>query len=232
MMFFDDKKVDGSEEQFLEGLLELQYGQNVVRKLIDCSSSVSWAHDWPKNDISFWNAEAFMWSRKIEKKVKKLITIELTSLLNLPLTSSLTASSNQKNLDLGCGAYSYIPSIGFDFSSKMLEFNENCNQKVRGNVEEKLPFENKSFDSITAIFLLNYVTNYDLLFREVKRILKDNGTFVMILKNGMVNEWQRQKEVSSFSKEEWQSLLQNFFNVHISTKENLLFFVCRKQKPY
>jgi len=202
------------EDVFLSGLLELQYGTADISFLAQTALSVRWASGWPKEKKAFWNAEAFMWSRKIEREVRAVIRRELAML------------AGKKNLDLGCGAYSYLPSVGFDLSAKMLVFNEQCKEKVEGNLEEKLPFADYSFDSVTAVFLLNYIHNYHQLFSEIWRVLSELGIFVMVLSSTGVNEWQRQKEVSSFGKERWLMLLQKAgFEVVLKEKENIWFYV-------
>ncbi len=203
------------ETQFLSGLLELQYDTADIPSLTKLSSSICWAKGWPVNNHAFWNAEAFMWSKKIDKTIRKIIEDELAFL------------STGRNLDLGCGAYSYLHSVGFDLSEKMLQFNERCTQKVIGDLEEKLPFADASFDSATAIFLFNYVNNYHQLFLEIKRILRQNGNFVMILSATPINEWQKQKEVNSCSARDWYLLLEKAgFKINLKEKNNLLFFKC------
>ena len=209
------------ETEFLSGLLELQYGQDVVKKLKKLSRKVSWANNWPQNDQSFWNAEAFMWQKKISKVTRNLICNELKVL------------NAGKNLDLGCGAYSYIPSIGFDLSEKMLHFNDNCLRKVKGNMEKKLPFKDAEFNSVTAVFVLNYVKNLGRLLSEVRRILKIYGKFVSILSAKEVNDWQKKKEINSYSGEEWSEFMRkNGFYVQFNQKKNLWFFTCtNRHKP-
>jgi SAM-dependent methyltransferase len=205
------------EDKFLSGLIELQYGQDVINKLVDYAKNVDWAQGWPTDNLAFWNAEAFMWQHKISKEKRLLVKEELEFL------------SIGKNLDLGCGAYSYLPSVGFDFSKKMLDFNENCSEKVQGDLENKLPFDNKSFDSATAIFVLNYVQNYELLLNEVRRILKKESKFVFVLSSKKINAWQRQKEVNSFSVDEWIKIVEDAgFSVQVKEKEDLFFFVCQR----
>ena len=213
-------KVD-SETEFMQGLIELQYGLDVVEKLQDVAGRVSWAVGWPKKKDAFWNAEAFMWKHKIDKEKRKFIIEELAFL-------------SGRNLDVGCGAFSYVDgSVGFDLSSKMLDFNEECSEKIVGDLEGELPFTSGSFDSVTAVFVLNYVEDYVGLFSKVKRVLKDGGNFVMVLSSGKVNEWQRQKEVNSFCMGDWLSVLQGVgFNVNVKEKEGLWFFVCCKTKAY
>ena len=202
------------ETSFLAGLIELQYGQPVQESLRALAPKVPWALGWPDNNKSFWNAEAFMWGHKIEKQTRDLIAGELGFL------------QGGRNVDIGCGAYSYLPSVGFDLSEKMLQFNEQCYDKVWGTVEETLPFLDSCFDSATAVFLFNYVVKYEFLLTEIFRILKPGGRLAVVLSSHSVNEWQRQKEVTVLSAGEWDNLLQAAgFLVHFYEKEGLWFFV-------
>ncbi|MBU0470973.1 MAG: class I SAM-dependent methyltransferase [Nanoarchaeota archaeon] len=208
-----------AETDFFCGLLELHYGKKIEEELKIIADKISWAKGWPDKNSSFWNAEAFMWKYKIDWKTRALIKEELSFL------------DGKKNLDLGCGSYSYLPSVGFDVSEKMLLFNENCIQKVTGDLEKGLPFPDNSFESVTAIFLLNYVVNQGSLFSEIKRVLDEKGIFVAVLYSGKINGWQRKKEIFCFSKEEWALILeQNGFLVKCYEKENLFFFICRQRK--
>ncbi len=208
------------ETEFFRGLIELQYGKKVEKKLEKISGKVSWAKGWPKRDEAFWNAEAFMWQRKISPEKRALIGKELKFLSGGKL-------SGGKNLDLGCGAYSYIPSVGLDFSEKMLQFNHNCDEKVKGDLEKRLPWGDQQFDSVTAVFVLNYVKNYGLLLNEVKRVLKGKGILMMVLSGLEINPWQRQKELNPFSGREWKEILEeNGFKVKFYEREGVWFFRC------
>jgi SAM-dependent methyltransferase len=214
------------ETAFLSGLLELQYGRDVENKLVPLAQNISWAEGWPKNNTAFWNAEAFMWERKISKDKRALIHEELQFLLE----------RKGKNLDLGCGAYSYVKgSTGFDFSEKMLQFNDNCQKKVIGNLENYLPFPSSSFDSITAVFILNYIKNWQQLIKEAKRVIKPGGFMVIILSALGVKDWQRQKEVNNFNQDKYtrnmlvNNLMEIDFNVKIKEKDYLLFYFCKKE---
>ncbi len=212
-MNHNPKMKPNPENEFLKNLIKLQYGIKVQNMLKNQSKKVSWAKGWPKNNASFWNAETFMWSHKVDKSIRKLIATELKFL------------RKKKNLDLGCGSYSYIPSVGFDLSQKMLDFNDNCTEKVEGDLEQKLPFTDKSFDSVTAIFVLNYVKNYPQLLSEINRILKPKGIFVAVLYSKNINSWQRQKEVSKLSQQEWAKAITKVgFSVRLHEKQGLWFF--------
>ncbi len=206
-----------AETAFFCKLMELQYGQDVVADLEKLSKNVKWAQGWPASVEAFWNGEAFMWSHKIDKNVRDVITRELLR----------TASKN--NLDIGCGSYSYVPSVGFDISAKMLQFNQNCTRKVQGNLEQKWPFLDNEFDSITAVFVLNYV-DADFVLKEAKRVLSKEGTFILLISGKGVNTWQKQKEVNSYSFNDWRKLLENHgLIVESYEKEHIWFFVCRRQ---
>lgn len=205
-----------AESEFLSGLIELQYGQDVSGKLKKIAEEVEWARGWPENQEAFWNAEAFMWGHKVSKEKRELIANELDFL-------------EGNNLDLGCGAYSYIPSVGFDISEKMLAFNDNCIKRVCGNIEEPLPFNSNSFDSVTAVFLLNYVDDYRQLLSQINRVLTSQGYLMVVLYSGNINDWQRQKEVNKFTSDQWLSAIASCgFSVQFYEKEGLWFYKCSK----
>lgn len=204
--------MEDPETDFLCGLLELQYGLPVQDSLKRCAQHVPWARGWPEDIKSFWNAEAFMWGHKIDTRIRKIIEDELQFL------------AGGTNLDIGCGAYSYIPSVGLDVSEKMLEFNERLTQRVVGNLEGFLPFADECFDSVTAILVLNYVWDYGKLFLEVRRVLRPKGIFMIVLYRGKINEWQRRQQVHDFSGKKWSLLLKEAeFTVKRYTKEGLMF---------
>jgi len=206
------KSVLDAENEFLIGLLELQYGEQVEGKLKELAGSVSWAQGWPVEKRAFWNGEAFMWRKKIDKRIRDVICGELS------------AYNEGRNLDLGCGAYSYVKSVGFDLSEKMLQFNDNCSRKVVGDLNARLPFGDGSFDSVTAIFVLNYVENLTGLLYEVRRVLRSSGKFMVVLYSRQVNSWQRQKEVRHLNLFEWKDVLvKGGFQVRVWEGEGLWF---------
>ena len=205
------------ETRFLSGLIELQYGQKVEQKLKNFSHKVPWAHGWPENQKAFWNAEAFMWQRKIGKEKRRLIEQKLEFL------------QGKNNLDVGCGAYSYIPSVGIDFSEKMLQFNDTCSQKINTDLEEKLPLQEKTFDSATAIFVLNYLHKTDQLLQEIYRVLKEKGYLVVVLWSKRLNPLHQQKEQNHHPSPIWMKKITSAgFEVQFSEKEGIWFFIGQK----
>lgn len=72
--------------------------------------------------------------------------------------------------------------IGLDFSTKLLKLAKRRVaqiQCVRG-VFENLPFKSLSFDRVFAGFSLRDARDLGLAYREVKRVLKRDGYFLMI----------------------------------------------------
>lgn len=213
-------KLEKDETAFFQGLLELQYGRNVEKKLRALAGKIPWARGWPDNKHAFWNAEAFMWQRKIDWEKREMIEKELSFL------------KTGKNLDLGCGAYSYVPgSVGLDISSEMLQLNEMLQKKIGHDLEQPLPFSAEEFDSVTAIFVVNYVKKVEKLLREIHRVLAKGGSLSVVLSAPPVNEWQRQKEINNFSPEEWNRLFQKTgFSVQLKLRSALLFYHCYKHE--
>ncbi|MFH1682875.1 MAG: class I SAM-dependent methyltransferase [Candidatus Woesearchaeota archaeon] len=206
------------EKDFFTARLELDYGsQEAVVEIKYLAKQILWLKGWPKEKAAFWNGEAFMWQNKIRKEKRELISRELKFL------------KKGRNLDLGCGSHSYIPSVGFDVSEKMLLLNENCYEKIVGDLEKKLPFAEGEFDSVTLIFVLDYVNEYAALLKEVFRVLRKEGALMIVQSMKEVNAWQRQQKVNNFDGGDWKRiLLESGLKIDYSQKEGLSFFKCRK----
>jgi SAM-dependent methyltransferase len=102
----------------------------------------------------------------------------------------------ERVLDLGCGcgldafvAASLVgPTgkvVGIDLTPQMLEWARKAQEEIRAeNVRfvegdvEALPFEDESFDLAISNGVLNLVPNKDAAFREIARVLRDDGDFV------------------------------------------------------
>lgn len=213
MVFFD-------ETEFFLRKLELDYGDERAEEgLKKISTRISWLNGWPENKKAFWNGESFMWGNKISKETREMIKEELKFLVE-----------SKKNLDLGCGSFSYVGSVGFDIAEKMLLLNSNLSEKVVGDLEKELPFEDKEFSSVTMVFILNYVENYFGLLNEVFRVLENDGKLVAVQPAEEVNSWQRQKAVNKLDFKEWKMILEKAgFEVNFYEKGKLGFFKCRKR---
>ena len=85
-------------------------------------------------------------------------------------------------LDLGSSDGSFVEiakdkglkAIGLDINDVNLE-------------KDKLPFENESFDLITANSLIEHINNPSNLLRETKRVLKKDGFFIIVTPDWSLN---------------------------------------------
>ena len=213
------KQCDSFEDKLLSQLLELQHAVIKHSEVQITAANVSWAKGYPSNKEAFWNCEAFMWSRKIDAKKREMIRTELLRHIEL---------ESINNLDIGSGSYCYIPSIAFDCSIKMLNFNDSTLQKIEGDLLKKWPLDHNSFTSVTAVFVLNYISDLDFMFSEVKRVLINGGKFVAVISANGVSDLHQQHEKHKFSLIELeQELLRIFDFVEAYEKVGLWFFVCK-----
>lgn len=101
---------------------------------------------------------------------------------------------NYRILDLGCGTGRHLVRLarkgydvyGIDYSSTAIEIVKNHIQKEslkahldKGDIFEKLPYKNNSFDSVLSIAVVYHSTLWRIrrLFSEVLRVLKPEGIF-------------------------------------------------------
>ena len=77
--------------------------------------------------------------------------------------------------------------VGFDISPGMLEVGKKKIEKLKLNQidmvlgdSEQMPFENNSFDAITVAFGVRNFENLEKGLKEILRVLKPGGTFVVL----------------------------------------------------
>ena len=112
------------------------------------------------------------------------------------LAERLSAFPQARVLDMGCGAghASFIAAgqtaqvTAYDLSSQMLDVvAAAAKEKGLGNIEtrqgyaEALPFENESFDVVISRYSAHHWHDVGQALREVKRVLKPGGTFIICL---------------------------------------------------
>ena len=93
----------------------------------------------------------------------------------------------RKLLDVGCGAGIHIKHylkkgakcLGMDLSKTMIELaKKNCpDVDFKTGSVVKLPYQNSSFDIVTASLVIDYVKDLNKAFSEVRRVLKKGGLF-------------------------------------------------------
>ncbi|MEK6951832.1 MAG: class I SAM-dependent methyltransferase [Nanoarchaeota archaeon] len=125
-----------------------------------------------------------------ERKNKKLFNYN--NFIEIPNMIKFVGNIKDKRiLDLGCGfgdhAKKYIENgakevIGLDISKELIKMTKNRNIERTSfkvcDLNNKLPFPKDSFDIITSSLTISYIKNLDGLFREVSRVLKNNGLFI------------------------------------------------------
>lgn len=97
-------------------------------------------------------------------------------------------------LDLGAGdgrMYQFFAKENFksftacDIAEKLLAKHPNTEEtgknisKVICNLEERLPFDDESFDMILSFFVLEHIDNLDWLFEEVTRIMRPWSVWII-----------------------------------------------------
>lgn len=163
----------------------------------------------PVHEIKgLWNHEPYIKKYKETKYTLKNPEIEHISnrLLTVKNLLNKHVKKNSKILELGLGAgqsaqkflkdgYTYT---GMDISSSLIKFarenNKNYIKKKKakflvGSMENNLPFKNETFDSVIIIGALQYVVNIDNCLKEIKRVMKKNGIFILAQTNSFgINE--------------------------------------------
>jgi ubiquinone/menaquinone biosynthesis C-methylase UbiE len=104
--------------------------------------------------------------------------------------------SGKKVLDIGTGPgtiplhlarlYPGLHFLGLDISFEMLKKALNHKERMGSSMPltaaegESLPFKNNSIDIVISLFSLHHMDNPGKLFREVDRVLKPEGTLLII----------------------------------------------------
>jgi ubiquinone/menaquinone biosynthesis C-methylase UbiE len=102
-------------------------------------------------------------------------------------------------LDLGCG-HQILPSwrlshekelvqqvrtiVGLDYDMPSLVLNKTLANRVRGDVS-LLPFRSNTFDLVTANMVVEHLSEPEIQFREVARVLKPGGLFIFHTPNAL-----------------------------------------------
>ena len=201
-------RVDAETDLFV-GVMKRRWGEKV--DLVKLTERVDWAKGWPDDPKAFWNVEAFMWRHAVNKLVRGRI-------------EGLLKGFSGPVLDVGCGSVSYRKSVGFDISERMLSLNEMLSSFVVGDLNVRWPFDDGSFVTVTAVFVLNYV-DFEHVVKEAKRVLREGGCFVVV-QGDCVSRFHRSHEVNSFSKD-WVRRLSDFFEVDYVFDE-VHTLICRK----
>jgi len=137
----------------------------------------------------------------IDSSLKKILGKDqdfFTKQKSYLLDKTLVGRSNLKLLDFGCGTGEFlneitrnekiIESLGVDVSEGMINegkkrYGDQIN--IMKTEPSKLPFNEASFDVVTAICVFHHIPPLDWLINinEIHRVLKKNGIFVLFEHN-------------------------------------------------
>lgn len=204
-------------EDFFDAIFRINLTKNnakrkkLIRKAEALASKIPEFKGWP-NGSKFWDVEALSWTENIPKQVREFIANELKSSIK-----------KGANLSLGSGSHPYIKNtILLDFSEEMLKnSSKERKDKICFNLNTKpFPFALNSFDSVTAVFVINYLKNLKDVLKEIKRILKPKGKLIIVQSAKPVSELYRIKEKKLWKSEDVEKLLKKLkFKTKIKNKK-------------
>ena len=141
------------------------------------------------------------------------------------IVKGLIKGKGKKLLDVGCGSPAscmqegaFLRYIGFgqgiDIEPRKIPF-----PFMLGDIM-KNPHRDKSFDVVTAIEVIEHIDNPKKALKEIHRILRDKGTFVMTTPNNNAiftafwfiwertfgNEWHH-THLTTYSKRQWLDMI-------------------------
>jgi len=197
--------------------LELKYGKikdfEKIKKIIETTKKEE--EQFHKN--FFWNYESNRWDIAINKRVRQFIKKEL--------------KVKGRILDFGAGSFCYVNrSVACDLSYLMLKRNESRLKVLCHFHKKSLPFKDAVFDSVLLIFVVDYIKNLNLLFSEIKRVLKKKGKVVVVQSNtcGVYNEMKKKQ----LSQKQLEKVMRKYFKINSSEKifqkKKFLFVVGEK----
>ena len=166
----------------------------------------------------------------------------------------LELTPDAKVLDCGCGGGANIKRLlkkcpqgvvkGIDYSPVSVEKSKRVNEAavtkgrcnvLRASVAE-LPFESEQFDAVTAFETVYFWPDLPQCFREVCRVLKSGGTFLICNEsNGDTDKDEKWTEIiggmTIYKDIELKSCLEQagFFDVQIHKKKTWLCVTARKR---
>lgn len=189
-----------------------------------------------------------IWSLYFKYSHKKTIDI---------VESYLRDNNDLKILDIGCGTGNLIISlsslsnikelIGIDISPEMINLANDKKNKIKNSNKiiffvgdvHKLNFANNYFD---IIFSLNSFHHYYTALKEINRVLKKSGFFVLLdnfLDNPLRKMWTiflkfyfKEKEIKYFTKKDLNKFLITH-GLQVIEQQMLLYFIllsiCKKK---
>ncbi|MFA6250321.1 MAG: class I SAM-dependent methyltransferase [Candidatus Shapirobacteria bacterium] len=112
-------------------------------------------------------------------------------ILSNQLRKFIKQKGNIKILDAGCGRGNYLIdenrkeidwASGIDISPAATKGNI-CLDEIKFGDLENIPYQDKTFEAVTSIFVLEHLKNPKIVFKEIHRVLKKGGIFLFLTPN-------------------------------------------------
>jgi SAM-dependent methyltransferase len=155
------------------------------------------------------------------------------------LIGELIVEENAVILDLMAGWDSHIPEkikpgkvVGLGLNRNELNRNQALDERVFHdlNSETVLPFESNTFDAVINTVSVDYMTRPTEVYKEVGRILKPGGLFLVIFSNRMFPQ-KAFKLWRESSEDERVILVEEFFKQSGEFEKTTLFVSKGKPRP-
>ncbi len=125
--------------------------------------------------------------------------------------------TGKKILDLGCGSGASTARLaklggdvtGIDISEELLKLAREKYPKIEfvsGDIEN-LQFNQNSFDIVTASLVVHYLQDLSKLFKSVRKVLRNNGSFIFSMNHPMLSSHEKK-----YINEEKVYVLKPYFN--------------------
>jgi SAM-dependent methyltransferase len=205
---------DMMTDDFMDALHDINFhGSKDVQKLVSLAKGIEHLNGWPEDQEKFWDIEAPFWKRRVDASLKEIIFGEIAKTIS------------GRVLNIGSGTVPYINSINADISFEMLNWNPS-KKKVQADALA-LPFKDKTFDSVIAVFVANYIKDLENFIRELKRVSKKDST-ILFVQGKSIQILHQLAENKSFSLNSLISLLREYgFTARVIEKEKLIFLRCK-----
>lgn len=159
----------------------------------------------------------------------------LEEFMRMIVQNPKSENQNPKILDVGCGTGANLEMLaqfgaseGVDVSDDALEFCKAKGLKVHKGLAENLPFQDESFDVVTALDVVEHLDNDVAGLKEMHRVLKTGGK-TLIFVPAFMWLWGVQDDISNhrirYTKKQIVERLEKAgFEIERATYANWTFF--------